>query len=143
FSICGIGALCLMAYIIYRNRKKIERDNILLKIILFAITGLVASILISACFGMTTRTSAGDRLMYLPSVFYSILIAVLIVRLIGPVNRIIIVCALILVFQDTFLLINQNNWIRASEHEGKVISSIAAHSERPLFIISLPSDENG
>ncbi|HUQ64594.1 MAG TPA: hypothetical protein VM101_00465 [Flavitalea sp.] len=143
FSICGTGAFVVMGFILYRNRKEIESDNALPRIILFTIMGLAASILVSISFGMSTRTSEGDRLMYLPSVFYSIMIAILMVRLVRLARTIIILCALLLMFQVGFLLMIQNNWIQASEHARKVIGSIGAHKERPLYIINVPSDENG
>ena len=143
FTISGIIALIIVFLIIFRNRKKFETDGIFIRTILFVITGLVATILVSISFGMSTRTSEGDRLMYLPSVFYAILISLLIVRLVTSIRTIALATFLLLAFQIVFLMINQHNWIRASVYAIKVINAISAHSQRPLYIINLPSDNNG
>ena len=92
---------------------------------------------------MSTRTSEGDRLMYLPSVFFAILLALLIVRLIISRQAVIITTTMLLIFQITFLLVNQANWIRASDDAVKVLNAIARHPARPLYIVNLPSDYNG
>ena len=81
--------------------------------------------------------------MYLPSVFYSIFISLLIVRLITSAKGVFLTTILLLAFQIIFLMINQHNWIRASDFAVKVINAIGVHRERPLRIINLPSDYKG
>ena len=143
FTLCGIAAISFLCIIFYRNRKRIESDGIFLRTVLFSVTGLAATILVSISFGMSTRTSEGDRLMYLPSVFYSILIALIIIRLIRSLWSVIVIAVLLLIFQTGFLLIGQRNWVRASDYAVKVIKAVAAKPERPLYIINLPSDNKG
>ena len=143
FTLCGITAITILCFIFYRNRKRIESDGIFFRTVLFTVTGLVATIVVSVSFGLSTRTSEGDRLMYMPSVFYSILVSLIIVRLIGSVKAVFVIAGLLLIYQIGFLLINQGNWIRASEYAVKVINAIAAKPERPLYIINLPSDNKG
>lgn len=143
FTLFGITAIAILCIIFYRNRKRIKSDRIFLRTVSLTVTGLIATILVSVSFGMSTRTSEGDRLMYLPSVFYAILVSLLIVRLISSVKSIVLISGLLLIFQVSFLLINQRNWIRASEFAVKVINAVAAKPERPLYIINLPSDNKG
>jgi protein O-mannosyl-transferase len=143
FTIAGIIVLSALLLIFYRNRKRFEIDTVFVRTIVFTITGLIATILVSISFGMSTRTSEGDRLMYLPSVFYSIFIALLIVRLIISLPKVFIGTAIFLIFQLIFLLTNQKNWIRASDYAVKVITAVADHPARPLYIVNLPSDNNG
>ncbi len=143
FTISGVTALTIISMIIFRNRKKFETDTIFIRTILFVTTGLVATIVVAISFGLSTRTSEGDRLMYLPSVFYSILISLLIVRLITSIRKIALATVLLLAFQIGFLMINQHNWIRASAYAVKVINAIRDNKQRPLYIINLPSDNKG
>lgn len=143
FSVAGIIAWSAVLLLFYRNRKRLEIDSAFVRTTLFAAMGLFATILVSVSFGMSTRTSEGDRLMYLPSVFYSIFISLLIVRLIIPLRAVVVTSAVLLIFQIIFLLINQKNWIRASVYAVKVMNALADHPARPLYIINLPSDNHG
>ena len=143
FSVAGVIAWSFVFFVFYRNRKRFEIDSIFSRTVVFTIIGLVATILVSVSFGMSTRTSEGDRLMYLPSVFFAILLALLIVRLIISRQAVIITTTMLLIFQITFLLVNQANWIRASDDAVKVLNAIARHPARPLYIVNLPSDYNG
>jgi protein O-mannosyl-transferase len=143
FTICGIAALTTIAIIIFRNRKTLGRDSLFAKTFLVCVTGLFVTILVSISFGMSTRTSEGDRLMYLPSAFYAILMALLIVRVFNSSWSIAIAVAVMLLFHVSFLLVNQQHWNRASEYAVNVINGIKAHNQRPLYIINLPSDHKG
>jgi len=143
FTICGVAALMIIALVFYRNRKKFETDTVFAKTFVLCVTGLLVTILVSISFGMSTRTSEGDRLMYLPSVFYALLMALLISTVFRSGRDIAIAVGAVLVFQVSFLLINQRNWNRASDNAEKIIEGIKKHKERPLYLINLPSDYKG
>jgi hypothetical protein len=143
FTICGIAALAILFLALHRNRKRFETDIMFVRTFALCITGLLVTILVSISFGISTRTSEGDRLMYLPSVFYAMLIALLISTVLKSAKSVVIVTVLILIFQVTFLLINQQNWKRASEYAEKIINGIKDKKVRPVYIINLPSDHNG
>ena len=143
FTICGIAAVTMIAIILFRNRKRVEKDNLFTKTFLVCVIGLIATILVAVSFGMSTRTSESDRLMYLPSVFYALLIALLIVRVFHSLWAIATTVVAVLLFQVSFLLVNQQHWIRASEYAVNIINGIKAHKERPLYVVNLPSDHKG
>ncbi|MBC8172816.1 MAG: hypothetical protein H7X71_02825 [Chitinophagales bacterium] len=143
FTICGVVALVLLFVIFTRNRKKFESDSIFAKTTILVVIGLLVTTIIGVSFGLSTRTSEGDRLLYFPSVFYSVLISLLVIKLISSIKMVVVTAGVILIFQINFLLINQTHWIRASEYAVKVINAIGAHPERPLYIINLPSDHEG
>ena len=143
FTICGTVALSLVSVILYRNRKRFETDSVFARTFVLCVTGLLVTILVSISFGMSTRTSEGDRLMYLPSVFYAMLIALLISTVLHSGKAVAMATVAMVVFQVSFLMINQNNWKRASEYAEKVIGGIREHKERPLYLINLPSDTRG
>jgi protein O-mannosyl-transferase len=142
FTICGIAALTAITLVVYRNRKRFE-DSLFAQTFILCSTGLIVTIFVSISFGMSTRTSEGDRLMYLPSVFYAMLIALLIVKIVVTMRWMALTLAALFLFQVTFLLVNQQNWIRASANAQKVIKAIRNHKDRPLYIINLPSDHKG
>jgi hypothetical protein len=143
FTICGIAAVGFISLVLYRNRKTFESDSLFARVFVLCITGLLVTIVVAISFGVSTRTSEGDRLMYLPSVFYAMLMALLICTVLKSVGTIAISITSMLVFQVSFLLINQENWNHASQEAKKIISSIKQHSVRPLYIINLPSDYKG
>ena len=105
--------------------------------------GLMATILLSATFGVSTRTSDGDRLLYFPSVFYAMFVAMLLANFVESKKNVLLLTIVFLAFQVYFLLDNQRNWNRASKYASKVLEGIADHPQRPLYIINLPSDYKG
>jgi hypothetical protein len=143
FSLFGAAVLVLLSILYTINRKKIKADKIFIGITSIALTGMLVTILVAISFGLSTRTSEGDRLLYFPSVFYSILMAVVIVRLSPSLFAAIIFFILLSGFQVYFLSLNQNNWIRASEYSNKIIRGISSQSLRPIYIVNLPMDYKG
>lgn len=143
FTLCGVGAFGVLFIIFFRKRTLFETDGVFSKTILLVVAGLVATIIVALSFGLSTRTSEGDRLMYFPSVFYSILVALMAVRLLGSLRTAWIIVALVVVVQTGFLIVNQRNWIRASDMAVKIINGIGAQQQRPLYIVNLPSDHEG
>lgn len=143
FTICGVAVLIILFFIFFRNKNRFETDFRFSKSISLVIVGLAATILVALSFGLSTRTSEGDRLMYFPSVFYSILISLLAVRLTRTLKSAVVWVAMLVFAQSVFLIINQNHWIRASAIAEKVINKIGMYPYRPVYIINLPSDYKG
>ena len=71
------------------------------------------------------------------------LIALMIVRILRSSWAIATAVVAVLLFQVSFLLVNQQHWIRASEYAVNIINGIKAHKERPLYVVNLPSDHKG
>ncbi|MBL7700499.1 MAG: hypothetical protein JNK79_20205 [Chitinophagaceae bacterium] len=143
FTLCGVVVYAILTVVLYNNRKRFESDRLFTNTLLLVVTGLLSTILVALSFGLSTRTSEGDRLMYFPSVFYSILLSFLTVRLIYTLRWSLLAVVLIVVVQSAFLVINQGNWNRASEMAAKVLNGVARHPQRPLYIINMPSDYYG
>jgi len=143
FAIIGSGVLLGFVFLLYNNRKRLAKDDLFARTFVMCITGLLVTILVSISFGMSTRTSEGDRLAYLPSVFYAIMVSLLITSIFRGARSVTVAVAVVLVFQTFFLLLNQKNWNRASEYAVKIINRIREHRQRPLYIVNLPSDYKG
>ena len=143
FAIIGGGILLGFVFLLYNNRKRLAKDDLFARTFVMCITGLLVTILVSISFGMSTRTSEGDRLAYLPSVFYAIMVSLLITSIFRGARSVTVAVAVVLVFQTFFLLLNQKNWNRASEYAVKIINRIREHRQRPLYIVNLPSDYKG
>ena len=143
FTFCGVAALVAVILVLYRNRNRFETNILFARTFLICVVGLLVTILVSISFGTSTRTSEGDRLMYLPSVFYAMIVALLISEFFISVRAVAVAVAVMIIYQITFLIFNEMNWNRASKNAEKIITSIKEHNERPLYIVNLPSDYNG
>lgn len=143
FTLCGAGVFSVLFLIIYKRRDLFVKDWMFSKTMLMIVAGLLSTVVVALSFGLSTRTSEGDRLMYFPSVFYAILIALLTVRLIGSIKAVWVTLVAVVLVQTVFLVISQRHWNRASDIAVKVINGIGAHSQRPLYIVNLPSDHEG
>lgn len=143
FTISGIVLLLGLFIVLFKNRNRFQTDFRFGKTILLVVVGLACTIIVALSFGLSTRTSEGDRLLYFPSIFYAMLIVLLAVRLTQTFKVAVVIVALLVTAQTAFVLINQNHWIRASAIADKVINSIGVYPQRPLYIVNLPSDYKG
>lgn len=143
FTVFGVAGLLIVVLSIYFTRKKVEKDVLFIKSIAVVITGLLATVAVAMLFGVSTRTSEGDRLLYFPSVFYCILVALIIVRLIDNRAMRLTATGLVVLFQLYFLMLNMHHWRTASEYAERLINTVGKVRERPLYVINLPSDHKG
>ena len=133
-----IIALILLSWI-YIKRKKTSVPVLLL----FAL--LLLSLIVPLTFPVSTRTSESDRLLYFPSVFVCLVIAFLLTELIQSKKLIIIISALLLVYNIYFLEKNNMNWHKASDISINILDSLKgrkATGKRMLFM-NVPDEYNG
>lgn len=139
----GMMATVLLISVYYLSRKKFKNDTDFLRILQMAVGGIIFSISIAMFFGVSTRTTEGDRLLYFPAVFYSMLLSFIILHFISSIKIIAAVFILLIFYQISFNIIHQQNWIRASEYASKFINEISSRPQRPLYIVNVPSDYKG
>lgn len=138
FAFLGVLAIALLIGILVRKRYAILKENTAK----LSLIGILTALLIVMFYGASTRTSEGDRLLYWPAVFLSMLAATIIVRVAAGVWRIILVVAVSLT-QLFFLVNTQLNWIEADRLSKVIIKQLTEKPERPLYIINLPSEHSG
>jgi hypothetical protein len=143
FAACAAALIMLTGFFVYRNRRKIQTDVLVAKTVVVACIGIFATLLVAMMFGVSTRTSEGDRLLYFPSVFVCLLISLFVVSFAKNRSRLIVIGATVLLFQLLFLLKNQSQWNSASDKAVNIINKVAKTPSRPLYLINLPSDYNG
>ncbi|MHA4843531.1 hypothetical protein ACX0G7_05160 [Flavitalea antarctica] len=106
---------------------------------------LLVSLIIPVTFGVSTRTSEGERLLYFPSVFIALFLAHIIVRSSwGKVVQRIVITA-ILLFNIYFIQVNNSNWEKASAITNSSVRQIAAiaASDKEIILINVPGEYRG
>ncbi|MFT3701008.1 MAG: hypothetical protein QM802_01455 [Agriterribacter sp.] len=71
---------------------------------------LIIAMAIPTLFGISTRTSEGDRLLYFPSVFLCMILSLVISLLVKTLKAKSVVCIAIGIYFISFLLLNNRNW---------------------------------
>jgi hypothetical protein len=104
---------------------------------------LMVSLVIPVLFGISTRTSEGDRLLYFPSVFLSMTISIMILLLIRAGYVRVIACSIVSIYFITFLLLNNRNWEKASFISGKILNFAKEASYKNVIYINLPDEIEG
>lgn len=143
FTALGLMGILAIVLAIYGSRKWIEKDVVFIKTLAMILTGVLATVGVAMLFGVSTRTSEGDRLLYFPSVFYCMLIALVIVRLINSSPFRLFVAGVVLTFQCYFLMVSVHHWRTASGYAVQLINGVSKATQRPLYLVNLPSDYKG
>jgi hypothetical protein len=134
------GALLLLSIFLYAGYKIAKRDRYL-KTLLFGLAFILfISFLIPAFFGITIRTSEGDRFIYFPSIFFSVFIGLVFTykkKFLSFLIGFYVLTSIILI------KVNNQQWIGASEKAAKVISTIKNNSGSRMIIYNLPGSKNG
>jgi hypothetical protein len=103
----------------------------------------LAAMLIPVLFGISTRTSEGDRLLYFPSVFLCMIISSLILALLN--KRIYQWAAFLLIgiYFLSFLSFNNKQWNKASDASVQIMSAVKNSNGRFVYFINLPDELDG
>ncbi|MEP6747344.1 MAG: hypothetical protein ABJB86_06445 [Bacteroidota bacterium] len=104
---------------------------------------LAISLLIPVAFGVSTRTSEGDRLLYFPSCFLCILIGSWLIALCKKsFNR--WLALIVITFYCTSLLeINNRHWIKASVAANTIMNIIKSKKSNNITFINMPDELEG
>ncbi len=106
------------------------------------VAAFLLSMLIPSLFGVSTRTSEGDRLLYFPSVFLVILIAFVVMQVAQKIVRWTLICIVSLYF-GAFLLVNNAQWEKASGASEAILASIIENKGTKSLVINLPDELEG
>lgn len=106
---------------------------------------LMSSMLICIVFPVSTKTSESDRLLYFPSVFASIFIAMILAKKQQSQPRFSVLLILLLVFlSEYFLQLNHMNWRRASEITRSLVGIAKSKpANGTMYFINIPGEYNG
>lgn len=93
-------------------------------------------------FGISTKTSEGDRLLYFPSAFLCMMIAFLLFKLFAKrwVWISFVITGGYFIF---FLLLNNNNWEKATSVTSEILKIAADSSRNEVAFINVPKKVNG
>jgi hypothetical protein len=101
------------------------------------------SMIIPMLFGVSTRTSEGDRLLYFPSVFYCMLIGYLIVNYVPALKMKLMILTMICSIYVYFLFQNNKRWEEASHLSARILSIARDTKEKKVIFINLPDELDG
>lgn len=130
----SFSLICFVFFKVYRNG---ALNQHIAKIIL----AFFISMIIPLLFGLSTRTSEGDRLLYFPSVFLVIVVAWSVMQFTVRWHRNVFLGSIVIYFL-TFLYVNNAYWERASKASGEIITELK-QSEKPAVLINLPDEVEG
>lgn len=136
-------AAVLLVLVHYLTVKRLRNDKKMLLNYYQAILAFFIAIAIPLLFGISTNTSEGDRLLYIPSCFLGIIFSFfLMVLLQNNVYRI----AMLLLFAAysvSFIIHNISLWERASAASQNIIKTIRQNKAKDLLIINMPEEIGG
>jgi len=137
FSIVILFLLLIHLKLFQKNLFK----NVLINKYFRLIISLLVALTIPFAFGISTRTSEGDRLLYFPSCFLCMMIAYLFVYFLKTTAWKMIFLSIITVYFIYFLERNNNQWIKASETTCLILDTLKTSPADHL--INLPDELEG
>jgi protein O-mannosyl-transferase len=94
-------------------------------------------------FGISTRTSEGDRLLYFPSLFLCMLLAFVGLSVINLNKFRSVYFLLLFSFFSYFLYVNNRQWERASAAVSTVFNVINDSKGKKLYLVNVPDELEG
>jgi hypothetical protein len=134
-------------WILFKNLYKISKLPVWRKSI--ALAGmLLISCIIPVISGVSTQTSETDRALYSPSVYFCMIVGLLIAYGVKKLNHQTIMMVLILSYNIFFLEKNNKNWIEASDITQSVINktleiSSLHENTGKVYFLNIPNEING
>ncbi len=131
------GVVAFLHRRVYRQKSKGNFDYTIL------VGLLLLSLVVPWAFGVSTRTSEGDRLLYFPSVFVCILLAVWLQVMNKSVRVQNVVLILLLLVCIVQLEVNNLHWKKASAVANQLQEAAVDPQARTLAVVNLPGDYKG
>jgi protein O-mannosyl-transferase len=110
-----------------------------LSLVIFAIISLI----IPVAFGVSTRTSESDRLLYFPSCFICMLITCTILWIFKNKSVRLVCFAFISIYFLCFLELNNRQWVKASKAAGVILESVRNRGTKNIILINIPDELEG
>ncbi len=101
------------------------------------------SILIPIAFGVSTRTSESDRLLYFPSCFICMLLISIILQISRRTSVRVLWFSGIAVYFLCFLEINNMRWVKASEAAESILEAVRSRGAKNVILINVPDELEG
>jgi len=121
--------------------KKFDDTN---KFLFFVTASFMISILPMISFGISAVDTQGERMLYLPSVFFSIGIIVFLHSLIRNQIYFRVILIALFIFYGVQLHITNKNWILAGKTSKSIVHSLKSIGNvNQLFILNLPDNIKG
>ncbi len=139
YAFLGIS-LSIISLLIYAGYKLVKRDHHSRGLVIGLAFILIITFLIPASFGITIRTSEGDRFLYFPSIFFSIFLGLVFSFRKKLVPFFVGSYALASIF---LIILNNQGWINSSEKVESIIGMIKENSGSKMIIYNLPGSKNG
>lgn len=137
----GLLLALVLGYLLFRRRRPDPEAGLRLGYIVPEALFLVA-LLPALAFGVSTRTSEGDRILYFPSCFLCILCSALLFYFVsGRVWRV-LVCVMAATGGIILIGRNNRNWVFASRTATAVLDSVRAAPGRVL-LVNAPDEWEG
>lgn len=129
-----IGLLLIVLHFV--NRKNIAAKYWTL------VLSLLISLILPASFGVSTKTSEGDRLLYFPSVFLCMILSFWIIEVFSNRIRLIAIAA-VAVYFITFLSKNIHQWELASGAVKSILKEVKENEKEGVVFVNMPEEING
>ncbi|MDO6431982.1 hypothetical protein Q4E93_15355 [Flavitalea sp. BT771] len=94
-------------------------------------------------FGVSTRTSEGDRLLYFPSCFLCIMVSALLFVFVREQRRRLLLTGVMIAGSIFFLERNNQLWVTASKASSSVTEVIKGAGGRNVILINMPDEMEG
>jgi hypothetical protein len=133
--------LLLIIHVLIFSRKSMDQPAFeqLLKLEI----SFFLSMVIPMLFGISTRTSEGDRLLYFPSVFYCMIIGYLVVNYVPALKLKLMILTMICSIYVYFLFQNNKRWEKASRLSAQILSIARDTKGKKVIFINLPDELDG
>jgi len=121
-----------------------EKLNQTHKLLFFLTAAFIISLVPVISFGISAIDTQGERMLYLPSVFFSVGLIIFLYSLIRNQVYFWLLIIVLFIFYSIQLHITNKNWIIAGETSKSIVQSLKliGNADR-LFIMNLPDNING
>lgn len=137
----GAALLIVALHLLLFN--KIRRNRLYVKVYLAIVVSLIISMLLPGAFGVSTKSSDGDRLLYFPSFFLCLLISYFLFTLVKRRALLASAAAVLLIFSGYFLWESNNRWNAASAAADDILNAARKGGSNARVLVNLPEDIGG
>ena len=136
--------LSLTAIYVFFYKVIIIKKQIPYKHFVFQLTSIIGcTLIIPFLVALSTKTSEGDRLLYIPSFFLCCFISFILcvwIRSIFPGKLIFILAC---IYNVVFLELNNYNWFLAGKATCSILQSLKSDTTKKIFVANLPNEIKG